>query len=170
MSKKTYIIFGVISVLLALFFITLITSDNKSDNQESNNNNSDINKKYTKKQIKMAEKRNNIESDLDEKIQQYIIDTETPKDQDTYDKAIEMRKDNDRKHLKRNVKNIANDNSREIEDLSTDLSFTDNKEVEGTYSYTLTYEKNDKTQSESKSGDFILDTNQDGYFYIKTFN
>lgn len=171
MSKKIYIIFGIISVLLALFFITLITSDNKSsDSNHGVNNKSDISKKYSEKQVKMAEKRNDIESDLDEKIQQYIIDTETPKNQEVYDKAIEMRSDNDKKQLKRNVKDLAKDNSREIEDLSTDLSFTNSQEIEGTYSYTLTYEKNDKTQSESKSGDFVLDTNNNGYFYIKTFN
>lgn len=171
MSKRVYIIFGIISILLAVFFITLITSDNSS-NDESNRDieKSDIDKKYSEKQVKMAEKRNDIESDLDEKVQQYIVDTETPKNQEAYNKAIEMRADGDKKQLKRNVKDIINDNNREIEDLSTDLSFTNNKEIEGTYSYTLTYEKNEKTQSESKSGDFVLDTNKDGYFYIKTFN
>lgn len=167
MSKKIYIIFSIISVLIALFFITLVTSDNKSNNQT---NDSDVNKHYTSKQIKMAEKRNDVESDLDEVIQQYIIDTETPKNQESYDKAINMRSDNDKKHLKRNVKNLVDDKNREIEDLSTDLSFTNNKEVEGSYSFTLTYKKGDKAQSESKSGDFTLDTNEDGYFYIKTFS
>lgn len=169
MSKRIYIIFGVISVLIALFFITLVTSDNKTSNQ-TNDNESDVNQNYTSKQFKMAEKRNEIESELDEVIQKYIIDTENPKNQETYDKAISMRADNDKKNLKRNVKDLVNDDSREIEDLSTDLSFTNNKEVEGSYSYTLTYKKDDKAQSESKSGDFTLDTNKDGYFYIKTFS
>jgi hypothetical protein len=170
MPKKIYIIFGTISILIIIFFITTITSSSqKNENGSvSENKTTNVDKKYSKKQIKMAEKRSDIETDVDEKMQEYILDTESPKNQETYDKAIEMREKDDQKHLKRDVKDLV-EQKREIKDLSTETSFTNSKEIEGTYSYNLVYEKDGKTQTETKDGNYTLNTNKDGYFYIKTF-
>lgn len=171
MNRKVYVIFGVISILIAVFFFTLVTSTNHNHKQstDNNDNHSTLNKNYSKKQIKMANKRSDLEVDLDQKIQSYITDTEAPKDQQTYDEAIKMRSSDEQKHLKRNVKVLIKQ-KREIKDLNTDTSFKNKDEVEGTYDYTLTYEENGKTQTEDKDGEFTLATNKDGYFYLKTFN
>lgn len=171
MSKKTYIIFIVISVIIALFFITLITNgSNSSDQNEKNNNKSDLQDNYSKKEIKLAQKRSDIEMQVDDKVQEYIINTVSPKDQKSYDEAIKMRNEDEKKSLKRNVKDLVEDDDRKVQDLSTETSFKNSEEIEGTYSYTLTYKKNGNVQTEDKEGDYSLTTNDDGYFYIKTFN
>lgn len=172
MPKKIYIVFGGISLLIIIFFITTLTGSNSNNNNddvsESNKQTSTLDENYSEKQIKMAEKRSEIESDVDEKMQEYIIDTESPKDQETYDKAIAMRDNDNQKQLKRNVKDLVKQN-REVRDLNTETSFTNSKKIEGTYDYILVYEKDGKTQSETKDGNYTLETNKDGYFYIKTF-
>lgn len=170
MPKKVYILFGTISILIIIFFITTITNSSQDSKNESVSETSQPNleKKYTKKQINLAEKRGENETAVDEKMQEYIIDTESPKDQETYDKAIAMRDKDDQKQLKRNVKDLV-EQKREVKDLSTETSFTNTKEIEGTYEYNLVYEKDGKTQTENKEGNYTLDTNKDGYFYIKTF-
>lgn len=170
MSKKVYILFGTISILIIIFFITTLTNSSQDSKNESSSETSQPNleKKYTKKQIDLAEKRGENETAVDEKMQEYIIDTESPKDQETYDNAIAMRDKDDQKQLKRNVKDLVEQN-REVKDLSTETSFTNTKEIEGTYEYNLVYEKDGKTQTENKEGSYTLDTNKDGYFYIKTF-
>ena len=169
MSKKTYIIFGAISVVIALFLITLITNGTRNDNQ-NNDNNSSVQNNYSKKEIKLAEKRSDIEMQVDDKVQEYIINTVSPKDQKTYDEAIGMRDKEEQKSLKKDVKDIAKDDERKIQDLSTETSFINSNEIEVTYSYTLTYKKDGNIQTEDKEGDYSLATNDDNYFYIKTFN
>lgn len=171
MSKKIYIVFGLISALILIFFITLVTSDSSKENSNkisNDNESSSLEKKYSKNEIKMAKKRNEIEVNVDDKMQEYIIDTESPKNQEVYDKAIKMRDEDDQKHLKRDIKDLV-DQKREVRDISTETSYINSKEIEGTYEYTLIYEKDGKTQSENKDGSYTLDTNKDGYFYIKTF-
>lgn len=169
MSKKTYIIFIGISVVIALFLITLITNGTR-DNNQNNDDKSNVQNNYSKKEIKLAEKRSDIEMQVDDKLQQYIINTVSPKDQKTYDEAIKMRDKNEQKSLKRNVNDLVKDDERKIQDLSTETSFINSNEIEGTYSYTLTYKKDGNIQTEDKEGSYSLSTNDDNYFYIKTFN
>lgn len=169
MSKKTYIIFSAISVIIALFLITLITNGTR-DNDKSNDDKSSVQNNYSKKEIKLAEKRSDIEMQVDDKVQEYIVNTVSPKNQQTYNEAIKMRDKEEQKSLKRNVKDLVKDDERKIQDLSTETSFISSNEIEGTYSYTLTYKKDGNIQTEDKEGDYSLSTNDDNYFYIKTFN
>lgn len=171
MSKKTYIIFGVISVIIFLFLITLITSGTNNGVQSNKNDGkTDLENKYTKKEIKLAQKRSDLEMQVDDKIQSYIKGTVSPKSQENYDESIKMRSKDEQKSLKRNVQDLIKDDHRKVQDLTTETSFKNSDEIEGTYSYTLTYKKDGNIQSEDKEGEYTLATNDDGYFYIKTFN
>jgi hypothetical protein len=121
----------------------------------------------------MAKQRKTLETNVDKKVQEYIKKkTVAPKSQQEYDEALEMRDKKDRENLSEDVKKeiVKDEKKREVKNLNTELHFKDSKTIKGNYYYTLVTSKDDKTNSEDKSGDFTLETNKDGYLYIKDFN
>ncbi|WP_145426249.1 hypothetical protein [Staphylococcus haemolyticus] len=169
MKKSYYIIAGVVSIILIAVIVLIVQFNNGNDDTNTSKE-KPLEETYSDKQIKMAKQRKALETDVDKKVQEYIKKTQAPKSQQEYDEALKMRNEEDRKNLSEDVKDIVKDDKREVKNLNTELHFKDSKTVEGTYYYTLVTSKDDKTNSEDKSGDFTLKTNKDGYLYIKDFS
>lgn len=170
MSRKAYISAGLLTVLLLLIVIGLMRlgGDNKQSEQSDNANVE--NKQYSKKEYKQAEERNKSQEALDSKVQEYIEKTNAPKSQNEYDDAIKMRSSEQKKSLKRNVKDLVKDKQRSVENVSTYINYDTKDELSGSYDYTLSYSKDSKVQTENKNGEFTIKTNKDGYFYIDQFD
>jgi uncharacterized membrane protein YhiD involved in acid resistance len=170
MKKSYYIIAGVVSIILIAVIVLIVQFNNGNDDTNTSKE-KPLEETYSDKQIKMAKQRKALETDVDKKkFKIYKKKTQAPKSQQEYDEALKMRNEEDRKNLSEDVKDIVKDDKREVKNLNTELHFKDSKTVEGTYYYTLVTSKDDKTNSEDKSGDFTLKTNKDGYFYIKDFS
>jgi len=170
MKFKTYLGVGVLSVLFILIIITLVRLPNDSNDNKEKSVNSEVNTEYTKDQYEKAEKRKDYENKLDDKIKEYIVKTNAPKNQDEYDEALSMRSVEDQKSLARNVSDLIKDKERAVNDIYTNVSFDNKSELSGEYEYTLTYKNNDEIVSENKQGEFTIKTNDDGYFYIDQFD
>ncbi|MDW4404352.1 hypothetical protein QI045_12605 [Staphylococcus saprophyticus] len=166
MSKKWYIIIISISLILLLGVINLVRmpsddSQNKSENTQS------VKSDYSKKEKEKAEKRTDIQYDVENKIEDYIRKYYSPKDQAEYDEAIAMRSQSDEKQLKKSVKELIKDKEPQVNDVYISTDFSSPKEITGTYEFV--YQTKDD-ENQNKSGDFELKTNDNGYFYIDKFN
>lgn len=169
MKKSYYVIAGVVSIILIAVIVLIVQLNNGNDDKNTGKE-KPLEETYSEKQIKMAKQRKTLETNVDKKVQEYIKKTVAPKSQQEYDEALEMRDKKDRENLSEDVKEIVKDEKREVKNLNTELHFKDSKTIKGNYYYTLVTSKDDKTNSEDKSGDFTLETNKDGYLYIKDFN
>lgn len=169
MKKSYYIIAGVIAVIL-LCVLVFIISPRDNSNNANDENNQESKQNYSEKQIKMARQRKNIEDEVDSKMQEYIKKTVAPNSQKEFDDALKMREEKDRKDLSEDVKDLVKDKNREVKNLNTEVHFENNKQIKGSYYYTLVSSDDNKKTSEDKSGDFVLETNKDDYLYIKEFN
>ncbi|MGV3144177.1 hypothetical protein [Staphylococcus simulans] len=171
MKKSYYIIASIVSVLFIAVIVIIVQFNNDNDVETSTSNEGKkLNERYSDKQIKVAKQRRNIESQVDKKMREYINNTVAPRKQEDYDNALKMRSQEDRKTLSEDVKDIVKDKKRTVKNLNLEIQFKDSQKIEGNYYYTLVTSNDDATTSEDKSGDFKIDTNTDGYFYIKEFN
>lgn len=170
MGRKAYISAGLITVLLLLVVIGLMRLGGNNNPSEESENASVENKQYSKKQYKQAEQRNELQEDLDSRVQEYIQKTNAPKSQNEYDEAIKMRSSEQQKSLNRNVKDLVKDKQRSVDNVSTYINYDSKDELSGSYDYTLSYTKDSKVQTENKNGEFTIKTNKDGYFYIGQFD
>lgn len=174
MNKKHYLwlIFASIFLIIVIFAIYRIGTST-SDKEETTNTSIESvgeTKDYSDKEIEKAEKSNEIESQVEEKVKDYIIQTEAPKNQDDYDNALKMRSSEDQKSLKKDVTDIAKDEDRNVGNLNVSVSYNNPKEMSGSYDYTLSYTKGERQMTKNKNGDFSLKTNDNGYFYLDTFD
>lgn len=167
MKRTYYIIAGVIAVLLIGVLVFIVSPQ---DDTTNSNNETKSKPNYSKKQIKMAKQRKSTEKKVQNKMQEYIKSTVAPKSQKDFDNALKLREEKDRKDLSENVDDLVKDKNREVKNLTTDVHFKNNKEIQGSYYYTLVSSDKDKKTKEDKSGDFTLKTNKNGYLYIEDFS
>lgn len=174
MTKKHYfwLIFVSVFLIIVIFAIYRIGTNNSNDETNTNNGVENVGdtKNYSDKQIKKAEKSNENEEKVEEKIREYIIQTEAPKNQEEYDNALKMRSSDEQNNLKKDVSDLTKDKDRSVKDLNVTVDYDNPKEMSGSYQYTLTYSKDERQMTKDKNGDFTLKTNDDGYFYLNTFN
>lgn len=168
---KGLVAIGISILILSVIAITLffgITPINRSSNDDINISNGSS-KQYSKKEVEIAKKRDDIFSKLNSATEKYIKGYYAPKSQEDFDNALKMRSQNDIKSLHTDVSDVVKDKNREVEDVYTEFELVDEKTIKGTYEFKLISSEQGMLKSETHTGNLLYKTNDNGYFYLDQF-